>query len=63
MPRSGGVTRRSGDRMPEKGLHSHTQDALGHALSGIDRQGRSQRRQSAGVQEPPRTLISERVDG
>ena len=49
--------------MPEKGLHSHTQDALGHALSGIDRQGRSQRRQSAGVQEPPRTLISERVDG
>ena len=63
MPRSGGVTRRSGDRMAEKDLYSHTQDALAHALSGQDRQARSQRRQSAGVQQPPRTLISERVDG
>lgn len=58
MPRVSGVTRRSGDVMPVKNLFSHTQDALAHALSGIDRQNRRDRREAGGRQEPPRTLIS-----
>ena len=44
--------------MAEKTLHSHTQDALAHALSGIDRQALMDRRKLAGGQEPPRTLVS-----
>ena len=63
MPSHGGVTRRSGDAMPEKGLHSHTHDALAHALSGIDRQALMDRRKLAGTQEPPRTLVSGGSDG
>ena len=44
--------------MPVKTIHSHTHDALAHALSGIDRQARTERRQAVGRQEPPRTLVS-----
>jgi len=58
MPR-GAVTRRSGDAMPEKNLHSHLQDALAHGLSGIDRQSTLGRREAAGQQQPPRTLVSQ----
>jgi len=58
MPRAGGVTRRSGDRMPEKNLHSHTHDALAHALSGIDRRNRMQAAGLNEEQEAPRTLVS-----
>jgi len=60
MPRASGVTRRSGDVMPVKGLWSHLQDALAHALSGMDRQARTERRQAAGMtqQQPPRSLVS-----
>jgi hypothetical protein len=61
MPRSGGVTRRGGDRMPVKDLWSHLQDCLQHGLAGIDRQARSQRREAAGQQEPPRTLVSQGI--
>lgn len=46
--------------MPLKNLFSHVQDALGHALSGIDAQGRRERRRASqdGDQTPPRTLVS-----
>jgi len=63
MPRPGGITRRGGDRIPEKNLWSHTHDALQHGLSGIDRQERRDRRKAAGVQSPPRTLVSGGLDG
>ena len=63
MPRSGGVTRRGGDPMPVKGFWSHLQDCLQHGLGGIDRQARSQRREAAGQQEPPRTLVSQGQGG
>jgi len=60
MPRSGGITRRSGDPLPEKNLHSHTHDALAHALSGIDRQATSdRRRQASQYQEPPQRIVAE----
>ncbi len=63
MRSGGGITRRSGDRKPEKNLYSHTHDALAHAISGQDRQARTERRQAGLGQEPPRTLVGERLDG
>lgn len=45
--------------MAVKNLHSHLQDALAHFLSGIDRQNRMERKDAAGSQESPRTLVSE----
>ena len=59
MPRSGPITRRSGDPMAVKNLWSHLQDALAHALSGIDRQARTERLEAAGMsQQQPRSLVS-----